>query len=325
VPRTRYIAPALAACLAIAAASGCGGSSSKSHASATTSTTSTAMATPSRATVKKQLNTHAIETLFNTTGTILKGGVFLIERSRDELHVTSNGVNLAPDFALDHEISFYPLEHEAMVMGELTVLQSEAPRVMARLIARGVHVQALHNHLLGTRPEVMYLHYMETGDPLKIARAIKFALGATTTKFGTPTEPHGSTIDATAVKKAIGHGGEVSVKAGGVVEDDVDRADTVKMDGMPVPAAFNLQFQTIFEPRGHGRASVTGELPLKASEVQPAAKALLSHGIAVTAIHNHELTASPEIFYMHYFASGPAAKLARGVAAAIGQANAKSG
>jgi hypothetical protein len=88
------------------------------------------------------------------------------------------------------------------------------------------------------------------GDPLAIAKSIKNALGATTTKFGKPTSPHGSTIDATAIQKAIGHGGEAQVKAGGVVEEDVDRADTVKMDGMPVPPSFNLQFQVIFVPRG---------------------------------------------------------------------------
>ena len=45
--------------------------------------------------------------------------------------------------------------------------------------------------------------------------------------------------------------------------------------------------------------------------------ALVKHGIEVVAVHNHMVTESPRIFFLHYWGEGTADKLAEGLKAAL--------
>jgi hypothetical protein len=45
--------------------------------------------------------------------------------------------------------------------------------------------------------------------------------------------------------------------------------------------------------------------------------ALRANGLNIVAIHHHMTGVSPTVVFLHYFGSGPAAKLAQGVRAAI--------
>jgi hypothetical protein len=48
-------------------------------------------------------------------------------------------------------------------------------------------------------------------------------------------------------------------------------------------------------------------------------KALRSHGLDVVAIHHHMTGTSPTIFFVHYWGTGQAEKLATGFKAALDQ------
>jgi hypothetical protein len=48
-------------------------------------------------------------------------------------------------------------------------------------------------------------------------------------------------------------------------------------------------------------------------------KALRANGIDVVAIHHHMTGTQPVVIFLHYYGTGPAAKLAQGVRAAIDQ------
>jgi hypothetical protein len=76
-----------------------------------------------------------------------------------------------------------------------------------------------------------------------------------------------------------------------------------------------------FQPTGPGRAAVTGDFVLVASEVNPVIRALRAHGIEVTALHNHMLNEEPRLFFMHFWANGDAQALAAGLGAALKQTN----
>jgi hypothetical protein len=52
---------------------------------------------------------------------------------------------------------------------------------MAKLIAGGMEVTALHNHLLRDRPFTMYMHVLGQGDPVKLATLLHDALAETKT------------------------------------------------------------------------------------------------------------------------------------------------
>jgi len=64
-----------------------------------------------------------------------------------------------------------------------------------------------------------------------------------------------------------------------------------------------------------------GRLGLVASEVDPVMRALRASGIEVTALHNHMLNDEPRLFFMHFWANQDAAKLARGLRAALDKMN----
>ena len=70
---------------------------------------------------------------------------------------------------------------DAMVMGDLVLVEDEVGPVMAALQEGGVEQTALHNHVLRESPRVMYMHIMAHGNQAKIATAIRSALGSSKT------------------------------------------------------------------------------------------------------------------------------------------------
>ena len=56
-----------------------------------------------------------------------------------------------------------------------------------------------------------------------------------------------------------------------------------------------------------------------AHEVTPVLKALRQNGLQVVAMHHHMTGTSPTIFFVHYWGTGPVAKLAAGFRAALDQ------
>ena len=86
---------------------------------------------------------------------------------------------------------------------------------------------------------------------------------------------------------------------------------------MEIPPAMGTAMSFNFQPLGEGRAAITGDFVLLASEVNPVARSLRAQGIDVTAIHNHMLAETPRLFFMHFWAIGDAVELARDLRAAI--------
>src|SRR5215471_13436741 len=66
---------------------------------------------------------------------------------RTDLTVTLDGVTIKPSLALGGWIAFKPAHGGAMAMGDLVLLDSEVNPVMLKLIANGLEVTAVHNHL----------------------------------------------------------------------------------------------------------------------------------------------------------------------------------
>src|SRR5438046_9132824 len=91
--------------------------------------------------------------------------------------------------------------------------------------------------------------------------------------------------------------------------------------GTVIPPAMGVAQAINFQGTGGGKAAITGDFVLVASEVNPVIKALRDNGIAITALHSHMLNDSPRLFFMHFFANDDAMKLARGIRAALDRTN----
>ena len=97
-------------------------------------------------------------------GKVLPGGSDQVALPRPGRQVPLGGVALKPGFALDGWLAFEPMGRQSMVMGDLVLTQNEVNPVMTKVLAGGLQVTALHNHLLRNRPFTMYLHVMGVGD-----------------------------------------------------------------------------------------------------------------------------------------------------------------
>ena len=84
--------------------------------------------------------------------------------------------------------------------------------------------------------------------------------------------------------------------------------------GLTVPPMFMKVLMATgigFQPTGSGRAGITGDFVMVASEVNPVIKELRSGGIEVTALHSHMLDEEPRLFFMHFWGNDDAIKLAK--------------
>src|SRR2546422_1018263 len=105
----------------------------------------------------------AVEQALGKSGQIQPGDVFRVGMPRTDLAVTVKGVPVKAGFALGSYAAFKQVGDRAMVMGDLVLLDLEVPAVMSGLFSGGLQVTAVHNHLNGMSPHVLYMHYMGQG------------------------------------------------------------------------------------------------------------------------------------------------------------------
>jgi len=245
---------------------------------------------------------------------------------RTDLNVTLDGVTIKPALALGGWVAFKPMHGDAMVMGDVVLLEDEIKPVMTTLIENGIEITAVHNHLLRANPATFYLHIGGMGDPVKMATAIHTALAQTKTPLAAPaaSTPPPIELDTSQLDQIIGVKGQAN---GGVYQFGVPRRDPETEEGTALTPSGPLGLATGigFQPTGGGKAAITGDFVLTADEVNPVIKVLRANGIEVTALHSHMLDEQPRLFFMHFWANDDAIKLAHGLRAALDKmANAKS-
>ena len=265
----------------------------------------------------------AVEQALGKSGQLQPGDVFRVGMPRTDLAVTVKGVPVRAAFALGSYAAFKQVGAEAMVMGDLVLLDQEVPAVMSGLFRGGLDVTAVHNHLNEMSPHVMYMHYTGHGDAVRLATALRQALSASGTPLGgvaaAAAAPVGPGLDTKAIEQALGQSGRDI--GGGVFQVTVPRAEAITEMGTPLLPAMGVTTVLNFQPTPEGKAAITGDFVLVDREVNPVARALRQHGIDVTAIHNHGLQDSPRLFYMHFWANDDAGMLARGLKAALDLTN----
>src|SRR5205823_5882555 len=105
-----------------------------------------------------------VATALGRAGTMQPGDVYKVAFPRSDLDVVADGVKIKPALALGSWAAFVPDGDHAMVMGDLVLLESEVNPVISILQAGGVEQSAVHNHLIGESPHVMYVHFEGHGD-----------------------------------------------------------------------------------------------------------------------------------------------------------------
>jgi hypothetical protein len=242
---------------------------------------------------------------------------------RSDLSVTLDGVAIKPALALGGWVAFKPMHGGAMVMGDLVLLETEISPVMTRMIANGLDITAVHNHLLRASPATFYMHIAGHGDPAKLAAAIRDGLAESKTPLSvaaSTSPPPAVDLDTAQLDQIMGAKGKAN---GGVYQFGAPRHDPIKQNSkegemtLSPAGALGVATGIGFQPTGNGKAAITGDFVLTGDEVNPVIKALKAHGIEVTALHSHMLDEEPRLFFMHFWANDDAIKLAKGLRAAL--------
>jgi hypothetical protein len=209
------------------------------------------------------------------------------------------------------------------MMGDLVLLEDEVNPVMSALLDNGLEVTALHNHFFFESPRIYYMHVHGHGTASDLAKEAKPALdliGQGSPKHVSSVSGGDSTVnagqlDSAKIAQIVGHEGE---QTGQVYKITVGRDDlNVKEMGATINARMGLNTWAAFYG-SDSNAEIAGDVAMLASEVTPVLKALRSNGLNVVAIHHH-MTGQPTIYFLHYWGTGPADKLAAGFKAALNQ------
>jgi hypothetical protein len=254
----------------------------------------------------------------------MKDDVYKVSLPRKDLSVSLKGVKLKPGFALGSWVAFKQAGKEAVIDGDLVLTEEEVGPVFVKLRKEGIEVSALHNHLIGEIPRVMYLHIAGKGDAGQMAMHLKEALSLTATPMGPPsakalgaamsTAADDADFEAELIQKELGHKGKIK---DGVLQISVPRPDPIKMGGATLPPSMGMATAFNFQSSGGNKVAATGDFVMVRDEVDRVTKALTEHGILITALHNHLVHGSPDLYFMHFWADDTVDKVAKGLRAGL--------
>jgi hypothetical protein len=261
----------------------------------------------------------AINRVFGRDGEVHKGN-FRVNLPRTDLRVRIVNDRLESGFELTSYVGFVPIgSRDVLAMGEVVLRDDELAAVLTEARRQGIRTPAVHNHLIGEQPRIVYVHVMAIGAAETIATKLKTIFSRT----ATPPVNEGEKSEAvnwSAIDAILGKHAEAE---GRVAEYVFPRREHLTVHGIPVRSTGMLETasEVVFQQLEDGRVACGGELFLLPSEIDAVARALEEHGLRVTAVHNHMVDETPRMYWMHWYGTGNAAGLARGIAAALAHMN----
>ncbi len=252
-----------------------------------------------------------------------KDNVLKINIPRNDVKITIDGIATPTPFGFGGWLAMTKGSGgEDVMMGDLVLLEDEVNPVMSALLDNGLEVTALHNHFFFDSPRMYYMHVHGHGKPAELAAKAKPAVdlighGAAqhrSSDAGGSSGIVGGKLDAAKLAQIAGHEGEQS---GQVYKITVGR-DDLKLTEMGAKINSRMGLNTWAAFYGtDSNAEVAGDVAMLAPEVTPVLKALRGHGLDVVAIHQHMMGTQPAVYFLHYWGTGPADKLAGGFRAAL--------
>jgi hypothetical protein len=91
---------------------------------------------------------------------------------------TMHGVPVGGSMGLTTWASFSGNPDQGVIDGDFIMTAAEVQPVMRALRQAGIHIVALHNHMIGDQPPFYFLHFWGKGQPEQLAQGIKAALAA---------------------------------------------------------------------------------------------------------------------------------------------------
>ena len=127
------------------------------------------------ANAKPSMNTSRLVQIIGHNGE-QNGAVYKITVGRDDINLREMGAVINARMGLNTWAAFIGTDDKASVAGDIAMLPEEVTPVLKTLRSHGIDVVSIHNHMVGTKPEIIFLHYWGQGTAAQLATGFKAAL-----------------------------------------------------------------------------------------------------------------------------------------------------
>jgi hypothetical protein len=134
-----------------------------------------ASSAPNPITGKENFDLPGLDAIVKYTGTV-NGPTYKYTIGRADLKVIAMNVEMTTNIGLNSWASFAGKQDDAHIAGDIAMLQSEVNNVIKTLRAHNLEVVAVHNHMLGDEPHMIFLHYYGRGNAATLATGFRAAL-----------------------------------------------------------------------------------------------------------------------------------------------------
>ena len=107
------------------------------------------------------------------------GPVYKITIGRPDIDMRAHGARINARMGLNTWAAFAGTDKDAVVAGDVAMLEPELTPVLKALRANGLDVVAIHHHMTGVHPVVVFLHYYGRGEAAALARGVRAAVDVT--------------------------------------------------------------------------------------------------------------------------------------------------
>jgi hypothetical protein len=87
-----------------------------------------------------------------------------------------HGVTVGNEMGVNTWAAFAGTDDDAVVDGDFAMREAELQAVLKSMRASGINIVAIHQHMTGESPRILFLHYWGKGKAVDLAKAVKTAL-----------------------------------------------------------------------------------------------------------------------------------------------------
>jgi hypothetical protein len=107
---------------------------------------------------------------------VVNGPTYKYTVGRDDVPSRMMGTEMTAAIGLNSWAAFAGKQADAHIAGDIAMLEAEVNPVIKALRAHNLEVVAVHNHMLGDTPRMMFLHYYGRGPAAQLATGFRAAL-----------------------------------------------------------------------------------------------------------------------------------------------------
>lgn len=132
-------------------------------------------AAPPERTGKEIFDLPSLDRIVGYEGAV-NGPTYKYTIGRDDLTVLAMNAEITAAIGLNSWAAFAGTMDRSHIAGDIAMREPEVNPVIRALRRNNLEIVALHNHMLGEEPRMIFLHYYGTGSALALARGFRAAL-----------------------------------------------------------------------------------------------------------------------------------------------------